>query len=86
MAFHPDAAVGLDETYDIEVDGNRVAVRVHDGTVDVTPGSAGEHASVSIVTDRQGFIDLARGHASDRLRIEGDADALDRLQRVFFLA
>jgi DNA-binding HxlR family transcriptional regulator len=85
VAFHPDAAAGLDETYDIEVDGNRVAVRVHDGTVDVTP-AANEHASVSIVTDRQGFIDLARGHASDRVRIEGDADALDRLRRVFFLA
>jgi DNA-binding HxlR family transcriptional regulator len=86
VAFHPDAAAALDETYDLEVDGNRVAVRVHHGTVEVTPGSAGEHAAVRIVTDRQGFIDLARGHASDRVRIEGDADALDRLQRVFSLA
>jgi hypothetical protein len=86
QAFHPDAAAGLDETYDLEVDGNRVAVRVHHGTVEVTPGSAGEDAAVRIVIDRQGFIDLARGHAGDRVRIEGDADALDRLQRVFSLA
>jgi DNA-binding HxlR family transcriptional regulator len=86
VAFHPDAAAGLDETYDLEVDGNRVAVRVHDGTVDITPGSAGEHAAVSIVTDRQGFIDLARGHAGDHLRVQGDPDALDRLQQVCSLA
>ncbi|MET8355039.1 SCP2 sterol-binding domain-containing protein [Micromonospora sp. NPDC005206] len=84
--FHPDAAVGLDETYDIEVDGERVAVRVHDGTVDVTPGPAGEHATVRVVTDREGFMELARGRAGDRLRIEGDAAALVRLQRIFSLA
>jgi len=71
VAFRPDAAAGLEETFEIEVDG--------------TPGSAGEHASVKIVTDRQGFIDLARGHAGDRVHIEGDADALARLQRVFSL-
>ena len=59
-AFHPDAAVGLDETLDIEVDGTQVSVRVHDGTVEVTPGSAGEHAAVRIITDRQDFIDLAQ--------------------------
>jgi DNA-binding HxlR family transcriptional regulator len=85
VAFHPDAAVGLDEAYDLEVDGRGVSVRVRDGTVDVTPGSAGEHAAVRIVTDRQGFIDLARGHASERVRIEGDADALARMLRVFSL-
>ena len=39
VAFQPDAAAGLDETYDLEVDGNRVAVRVHHGTVDITPPS-----------------------------------------------
>jgi len=76
---------GLEETFEIEVDGTPVAVRVRDGTVDVTPGSAGEHASVKMVTDRQGFIDLARGHVADRVHIEGDADALARLQRVFSL-
>lgn len=86
VAFHPDAAAGLDETYDIEVDGTRVAVRVHDGTVDITPGSAGTRAAVRIVTDRRGFIELARGHPGERVRMEGDADALARMQRVFSLA
>jgi DNA-binding HxlR family transcriptional regulator len=84
-AFHPEAAVGLDETYDIEVDGERVTVRVHDRTVDVTSGGAREHVTVKIVTDRQGFMELARGHVGDRVRIEGDADALARLQQVFSL-
>jgi DNA-binding HxlR family transcriptional regulator len=84
-AFHPEAAVGLDETYDLEVDGERVTVLVHDGTVDVTSGGASEHVTVRIVTDRQGFMELARGQVGDRLRIEGDADALARLQQVFSL-
>jgi DNA-binding HxlR family transcriptional regulator len=82
-AFHPDAAAGVDETYDIEVDGERVMVRVHDGTVDITPGGVGQAATVRIVTDRQGFMELARGHPGDRVRIEGDPDAAATLQRVF---
>jgi DNA-binding HxlR family transcriptional regulator len=83
-AFRPEAAAGLDETYDIEVDGRRTAVRVRDGTIDITPG-AGEHAAVRVVTDRQGFMELARGHAGDRVQFEGDADALARMLRVFSL-
>lgn len=83
--FNPDAAIGLDETYDIEVDGQRVTVRVHDGTVDVTPGPSGASAAVRITTDRQGFMELARGRGDDRLHIEGDPAAVARLQRVFSL-
>lgn len=83
--FHPDAAVGLDETYDIEVDGTRVTARVHDGTIDVTSGETSERAAVRIVTDRQGFIELARGRVGDNVRVDGDADALARLQRIFSL-
>jgi hypothetical protein len=63
----------------------KVTVRVRDGTVDITPVSAGEHAAVRILTDRRGFIELVRGHASERVRIEGDADALARMLRVFSL-
>jgi DNA-binding HxlR family transcriptional regulator len=85
VAFHPDAAVGLDETYELEVDGERVAVRVHDGTVDVVSGAAGEAATVRIITDRQGFMELARGKVGGRVRVEGDGDALVRLQRIFSL-
>jgi DNA-binding HxlR family transcriptional regulator len=82
-AFHPDVAAGVDQTYDIEVDGERVTVRVHEGTVDITPGWVGQAATVRIVTDRQGFMELARGHLGDRVRIEGDADSAATLQRVF---
>jgi hypothetical protein len=31
------------------------------------------------------FIDVARGHVGDRVHIEGDADAMARLQGVFSL-
>lgn len=81
--FDPDAAAGLDEIYDITVDGHRVAVHVHDGTLEVTPGGTREAAAVRIVTDRRGFTDLATGHPGDRVHIEGDTEALKRLQRIF---
>ena len=83
--FHPEAATGLDETYDIEVDGERVTVHVIDGTVEVTPGGAGMAAAVRIATDRRGFMDFARGAGGDRVRIEGDDDAVARLRRIFSL-
>lgn len=84
VAFRPEAAVGLDEVLDLKVDGIQITVRVRDGTVAVTPGSMDEHASVRIVTDRQGFIDLVRGHCpGERIRIEGDVEAWARLQAAF---
>jgi DNA-binding HxlR family transcriptional regulator len=84
--FDPDAAVGLDEIYDFEVDGRRVAVHVHDGEVEVTPGGTDERAAVRIVTDRSGFTDLARGRPGDRVQVDGDTDALARMLRAFSLS
>ena len=55
-------------------------------TVDITPGSAGDEATATIITDRQGFIELARGLAGERVRVEGDKNALVRLQQLFSLA
>jgi DNA-binding HxlR family transcriptional regulator len=81
--FRPDAAVGVDEIYDIEVDGQRISVHVHDRTVKVTPGGTDEGAAVKIVTDRPGFSGLATGHPGDRVHVEGDTDALARFQRIF---
>jgi DNA-binding HxlR family transcriptional regulator len=85
-AFHPDAAAHLDETYDIDVDGERVIIRVHNGMLDITPGPAPEPPTLRIITDRRGFMDLARGRAGERVRIEGDADGLKRLLQIFSLA
>jgi DNA-binding HxlR family transcriptional regulator len=81
--FQPDAAVGLDEIYDVEVDGQRASVHVHDGTVEVTPGGTDKRAAVRIVTDRPGFTGLATGHPGKRAHINGDTDALARFQRIF---
>lgn len=86
VAFRPEAAGDRRETYDFDVEGLQVAVRVHDGTVDIVPGSAGDDASATVVTDRQGFIELALGQAGERVRVEGDADALVRLRQMFSLA
>jgi len=86
VAFRPEAAGDRRETYDFDVEGLQVAVRVHDGTVDIVPGSAGDDASATVVTDRQGFIELALGQAGESVRVEGDADALVRLRQMFSLA
>jgi DNA-binding HxlR family transcriptional regulator len=83
-AFRPEAAADLDETYDLQVDAVRVTIRVRDGRVEITPGAA-DHATVRITTDRQGFVDLARGNHTDRVRIDGSSDALTRFQTVFAL-
>jgi DNA-binding HxlR family transcriptional regulator len=84
-AFHPEAAAGLDETYQLDVDGTRVAIRVHDGTVEVAPAGTGENAAATIVTDRPGFMALARGNPRADLQVEGDPAALARLRRIFSL-
>jgi DNA-binding HxlR family transcriptional regulator len=84
-AFHAEAAAGVDETYDIEVDGERVAVEVRDGTLNVSPGGAADRARLRISTDREGFMDLARGDTDARLRVEGDPDVLTRFRRIFSL-
>jgi hypothetical protein len=50
--------------------------------LDITPGGVGDAAAVRIVTERQGFMELARGHPGDRVQIEGDPDAAATLQQV----
>lgn len=85
VAFRPEAAAGVDETYAIEVDGVQVAARVRDGALELVPGTA-EDAAVKLTTDRQGFIDLARGTPGGTVQIEGDSDAVRRMQRMFSLA
>lgn len=80
--FHPDEAAGVDEIYNIEVDGQQVCVHVHDGAVEVKPGVS-DRAAVRLVTDRRGFTELAGGHRGDRVQVEGDTDAVTRLQRMF---
>lgn len=85
-AFRPEAAAGLDETYEIEVEKLRVTVRVRGGELKIIPGPADETASVRIVADRPGFIDLARGNPGDGVKVEGAPDAVARMLQVFALA
>jgi DNA-binding HxlR family transcriptional regulator len=84
-AFRPERANGFDVVFALDVSGRQVTVRVHDRTVWVIPGGPDDTVSLRIVTDRRGFIDLARGHLSDRVHIHGDRQAVARLQRVFSL-
>jgi DNA-binding HxlR family transcriptional regulator len=84
-AFRPEAAAGIDETYDIEIDGRRFALHVHDETLEVQEGPARD-AVVRIVTDERGFAEIARGRVSDRVVLEGDPEALTRMRQAFSFA
>lgn len=84
VAFHPEAAHGVDEAYEVEIDGYRVGLHVRDGTLRVEPGGAPD-AAVRVVTDERGFTEMARSRPSERVRVEGDPEAYARMGRIFFL-
>lgn len=89
-AFQPEAARGLKETYEFRIGDEVFYARINDGTIDTGQGHAGDPDLV-IVTDSQTFLDLAstlplvRAIADDRVRVEGDLAAVDRLAQVFDL-
>lgn len=84
VAFHPEEAHGIEETYEVEVDGNRVGLHVRDGTLRVEPGGAPD-AVVKVATDEQGFMEMARSRPSERVQVEGDPAAYARMGRMFYL-
>jgi DNA-binding HxlR family transcriptional regulator len=81
--FRPDAAAGLDETYELRVDDDAFALHVHDGTVDIVPPV---RADLVLTTDLEGFVGLLAGHVAPddpRIAIEGEPEQLDRLLEIF---
>jgi DNA-binding HxlR family transcriptional regulator len=90
--FNAEAARGLTETYVIRVDGDIFTVRVQDGRLEAELGAA-ETPDLELAIDIETFFALASGEldphvarAQDRLRLEGDPDALTRCFTVLSLA
>jgi hypothetical protein len=81
--FRPEAAAGLDETYELLVDGDAFVLHVHDGAVDIVPPRA---ADLVVTTDLDAFVGLLAGQvpAGDpRIAIDGEPEQLDRLLEIF---
>jgi SCP-2 sterol transfer family len=90
--FNAEAARGLTETYVIRVDGDVFTVRVEDGRLEAELGAA-ETPDLELAIDIETFFALTSGEldpqvarAQDRLRLEGDPDALTRCFTVLSLA
>lgn len=82
--FRPELAAGVDETYELEIDGERQQVRVKDGELTVRQGAAAE-PDVVLRTDVQTYLGLLRRQIGPEeavekglIEVEGEATALAR--------
>ncbi len=89
-AFQPQAADGVNETYEFRIGDEVFYARINDGTIETGEGLAG-NPDLVIVADPQTFLDLAsklplaQAVASGVIRIDGDSAAIERLAAVFDL-
>jgi hypothetical protein len=87
--FDPDAARGVDETYEFRLDGEAFSVTVDDGAVEVRDGLS-PRASLFVGGATRAFLDAAVDPdraaelvAAGELSVEGDPDALARCRAIF---
>jgi DNA-binding HxlR family transcriptional regulator len=90
-AFRADAARGLDEEYELRLDGEPFHLAVRDGRASAGQGSVEEPAAV-LETDVDSFLglvtgldDLADAVRDGRARVSGSRAALRRGLRIFRL-
>ncbi len=89
-AFQPQAAEGVNETYEFRIGDEVFYARIKDGSIETGEGPAG-NPDLVVVADPQTFLDLAsklplaQAVASNMIRIEGDPAAVERLAQVFGL-
>jgi len=86
--FDPDAAAGVDESYQLQVEGDEpVHFAVRDGQGEARPGAV-EDAAVSVSADAETLVALANGAVSipDAIgrgaQIEGAPDAIRRMLAI----
>jgi DNA-binding HxlR family transcriptional regulator len=90
--FYPERARGLSATYVVRVDEDVFTVRLEDGCLRTETGAA-EDADADLAMDMATFYELASGELpvadaldDGRVRVEGDADAPERLFQIFSFA
>jgi hypothetical protein len=82
--FDPDAAEGVSGTIALDLDGARFMLRLHEGALEVNPGSDGP-VDLTIEVDTESLIKFLAG-APVSLQAEGDRELLERLRALFPLA
>jgi DNA-binding HxlR family transcriptional regulator len=86
--FRPEQAQGINETYQLHVEGEVLQVRVSDGQIRVQQGEM-LPADVVFYTDMRSYLELLAGQlqpddaiGSGIIRIEGDPGALQRFLSI----
>lgn len=91
IAFRPEAAAGVRETYELRVDEEVFHLEVEDGVLRVGHGHADDPDLVLMADSNTFLAVVARQRSlqaavdSDELELEGHADALARFDRIFGL-
>jgi DNA-binding HxlR family transcriptional regulator len=88
--FHPEAAEGVECTYQLRIEDDALRVAVRDGELSVVGGSAGDVVDVVIEADPDsmhgmltGVITLDDAISSGHVRIEGPRSDARRFFRMF---
>lgn len=91
VAFQPDAARGVHDTYEFRVEGEVFHVRVDDGAIDVRHGAAAD-PDVVITSDYETMVAVGTGQrspagalASGRMSVSGPPDAAARCAEMLVL-
>jgi putative sterol carrier protein len=86
--FRPEAAQGVDETYELHIDDEVLQVRIHAGEICVRQGEAG-NADVILQSEMADYLGLLSGQiqldeaiAEGVIRVEGDLAALRRFLKI----
>jgi DNA-binding HxlR family transcriptional regulator/putative sterol carrier protein len=86
--FHPEQALGVDETYEIDLGEEVLQVRIKDGAIHVQQGLA-LNSDVIFYTDIRNFMMLFTGQITPEeaisrglVRIEGDPASLNRFMNA----
>lgn len=86
LAFQPERARGVHETYRFRIDGERGGVwtvTIHEGTIDVAEGDTSQAPSVTIETSERRFVELTTGQVEGiELIVNGEMKISGDLQRA----
>jgi DNA-binding HxlR family transcriptional regulator len=89
--FRPEAAVGVDESYEFHVDGETFHLSAREGRAEAAQGAAADPAAVletgveTLLGLATGLDDLTAAVESGRARVRGSRAALRRGLRIFGL-
>ena len=88
LAFDPAAAIELNASYRVEIDGRAFEFAVHQGSLAAAhgePAVAVTATAADLVTARLGSTEAKRKSALRRMKFTGDQDSVEALRTVFRL-